>query len=108
MDCDGRTFLFVDLSNGGTVAINANYSYRSDMQGQSVYNQSEHIESRELLGFNISYLNPNGDFEVTLYGENVLNEVYDVGRLQQSGFVGVMRSNDRSEFGLKFKKEFEL
>lgn len=99
---------FVDLSNGGTVAINANYSYRSDMQGQSVYNQSEHIESRELVGFNISYLNPNGDLEVTLYGENVLNEVYDVGRLQQSGFVGVMRSNDRSEFGLKFKKEFEL
>ncbi|WP_075593713.1 TonB-dependent receptor [Pseudoalteromonas sp. PAB 2.2] len=99
---------FVDLSNGGTVAINANYSYRSDMQGQSVYNQSEHFESRELVGFNISYLNPNGDFEVTLYGENVLNEVYDVGRLQQSGFVGVMRSNDRSEFGLKFKKEFEL
>jgi len=99
---------FIDLSNGGTVALNANYSYRSDMQGQSVYNQSEHIDSRELVGFNISYLNPNGDFEVTLYGENVLNEVYDVGRLQQSGFVGVMRSNDRSEFGLKFKKEFEL
>ena len=99
---------FIDLSNGGTVAVNANYSYRSDMQGQSVYNQSEHIDSRELVGFNISYLNPNGDFEVTLYGENVLNEVYDVGRLQQSGFVGVMRSNDRSEFGLKFKKEFEL
>jgi len=46
--------------------------------------------------------------EVTLYGENVLNEVYDVGRLQQTGFVGVMRSNDRSEFGLKFKKDFEL
>ena len=99
---------FMDLSNGGTLAINANYSYRSDMQGQSVFNQSEHIESRELVGFNISYLNPYGDFEVTLYGENVLNEVYDVGRLQQSGFVGVMRSNDRSEFGLKFKKDFEL
>lgn len=99
---------FMDLSNGGTIALNANYSYRSDMQGQSVYNQSEHIESRELVGFNISYLNPYGDFEVTLYGENVLNEVYDVGRLQQSGFVGVMRSNDRSEFGLKFKKDFEL
>ena len=61
-----------------------------------------------LVGFNISYTNPYGDMEVTLYGENVLNEVYDVGRLQQSGFVGVMRSNDRSEFGLKFKKDFEL
>ena len=99
---------FVDLSNGGTVALNANYSYRSEMQGQSVFNKSETIDSRELVGFNISYTNPYGDMEVTFYGENVLNEVYDVGRLQQTGFVGVMRSNDRSEFGLKFKKDFEL
>jgi iron complex outermembrane receptor protein len=99
---------FVDLRNGGTVALNANYSYRSEMQGQSVFNKSETFDSRELVGFNISYTNPYGDMEVTLYGENVLNEVYDVGRLQQTGFVGVMRSNDRSEFGLKFKKDFEL
>ena len=99
---------FMDLDSGATVAFNANYSYRSEMQGQSVYNESETIDARELVGFNISYTNPYGDMEVTLYGENVLNEVYDVGRLQQSGFVGVMRSNDRSEFGLKFKKDFEL
>tara|TARA_R110000796_G_scaffold44698_3_gene108849 strand:+ start:75650 stop:77836 length:2187 start_codon:yes stop_codon:yes gene_type:complete len=99
---------FMDLNNGGTLAFNANYSYRSEMQGQSVFNYSETIDSRELVGFNISYTNPYGDMEVTLYGENVLNEVYDVGRLQQTGFVGVMRSNDRSEFGLKFKKDFEL
>ena len=99
---------FIDLDNGATVALNANYSYRSDMQGQSVYNQSERIDSRELVGFNISYLNAYGDMEVTFYGENVLNEVYDVGRLQQSGFVGVMRSNDRSEFGIKLKKDFEF
>jgi iron complex outermembrane receptor protein len=98
----------MDLDSGATVALNANYSYRSEMQGQSVYSQSETIDSRELVGFNISYTNAYGDMEVTLYGENVLNEVYDVGRLQQSGFVGVMRSNDRSEFGLKFKKDFEL
>jgi len=60
------------------------------MQGQSVYNQSETIDSRELVGFNIFYTNQYGDMEVTLYGENVLNEVYNVARLQQSGFVGVM------------------
>ncbi|WP_419148429.1 TonB-dependent receptor [Pseudoalteromonas 'SMAR'] len=99
---------FHDLDHGATITVNGSYSYRSDMQGQSVTRASEHIESRELLGFNVSYTNADGDIEVTLYGENVLNEVYDVGRLQQSGFVGVMRSNDRSEFGLKFKKEFWL
>ncbi|CCQ11659.1 TonB-dependent receptor [Pseudoalteromonas luteoviolacea B = ATCC 29581] len=99
---------FYDLADGATIAANANYSYRSEMQGQSVSRPSETIHSRELLGFNVSYMNPYGDMEVTFYGENILNEVYDVGRLQQSGFVGVMRSNDRSEFGIKFKKEFEL
>ncbi len=99
---------FFDLENGATVSMNANYSYRSDMQGQSKYNASEHIASRELVGFNLSYQNAYGDMEVTLYGENIFNEVYDVGRLQQSGFVGVMRSNDRSEFGIKFRKDFEL
>ncbi|MBE0364467.1 hypothetical protein PULV_a2808 [Pseudoalteromonas ulvae UL12] len=99
---------FVDLSNGATVAMNANYSYRSEIQGQSVYNASETIDSRELVGFNVSYQAPEGDWEVTLYGENVLNEVYDQGRLQQSGFVGVMRSNDRSEFGIKFRQDFDL
>lgn len=99
---------FMDLDSGATVAVNASYSYRSDMQGQSVNNPNEFIESRELFGFNISYTNSEGDTEVTLYGENVFNEVYDVGRLQQAGFVGIMRSNDRSEFGLKFRKDFWL
>ncbi|WP_440053153.1 TonB-dependent receptor [Pseudoalteromonas sp. T1lg65] len=99
---------FHDLDNGATVSVNASYSYRSQMQGQSATKASERISSRELFGFNISYMNAQGDMEITLYGENVLNEVYDVGRLQQTGFVGVMRSNDRSEFGIKFKKEFWL
>ncbi|KZN37811.1 TonB-dependent receptor [Pseudoalteromonas luteoviolacea] len=99
---------FIDMESGATVAVNASYSYRSDMQGQSVNNPNEFIESRELFGFNISYTNSEGDTEVTLYGENIFNEVYDVGRLQQSGFVGVMRSNDRSEFGIKFRKDFWL
>ena len=40
------------------------------------------------------------------YGENVANEVYDVGRLQQTGFVGIVRSNDRSEFGARLSKRF--
>ena len=40
--------------------------------------------------------------------QNVFNEVYDQGRLQQPGYVGIVRSNDRSEFGLKFNKTFDL
>ncbi len=44
------------------------------------------------------------DAEITLYGDNVLNEEYDITRLDLafSGFTEIIRSNDRSEFGIKF------
>lgn len=99
---------FVDLENGGTLSINADYSFRDEMQGQSIFNPAEVMDAREIVGMSVKYDSPEGDWSLTLYGENVFNEVYDQGRLQQSGFVGIVRSNDRSEFGLRFNKLFEL
>jgi len=78
------------------------------MEGQSANNPNEAIDSRELVGFNVKYQPEHGQWSLSLYGENVFNEVYDQGRLQQSGYVGVVRSNDRSEFGLRFTRDFEL
>ena len=99
---------YVDLDSGAQVTISADYSFRDDMQGQSIFNPNEVIDSRSLAGFNLRYESVEGDWSVTLYGENVFNEVYDQGRLQQAGFVGIVRSNDRSEFGLRFFKELSL
>lgn len=99
---------YMDLDSGAQVTISADYSFRDEMQGQSVFNPNELIDSRSLAGFNVSYESAGGDWSLTLYGENVFNEIYDQGRLQQAGFVGIVRSNDRSEFGLRFFKEFEL
>ena len=99
---------YLDLDDGAQVTINADYSFRDEMQGQSIFNPNEVIDSRSLAGFNVRYESVKGDWSVTLYGENVFNEVYDQGRLQQAGFVGIMRSNDRSEFGLRFFKELSL
>jgi len=99
---------FVDLESGASVMINGDYSYRGDMEGQSANNPNEKIDSRELVGFNIKYQPEHGQWSLSLYGENVFNEVYDQGRLQQSGYVGIVRSNDRSEFGLRFSQDFEL
>ena len=99
---------YVDLDSGAQVTISADYSFRDDMQGQSIFNPNEVIDSRSLAGFNLRYGSVEGDWSVTLYGENVFNEVYDQGRLQQAGFVGIVRSNDRSEFGLRFFKELSL
>ena len=99
---------YIELDTGATVELHADFSYRSEMQGQSIFNANETIDSRSLTGFNVTYWSENQDWSVSLYGENVFNEVYDQGRLQQPGYVGIVRSNDRSEFGLKFTKEFEM
>ncbi len=95
-----------ELANGGAIKFNADYSYRSDMFGQSINNPNELLEARDLFGFSIDYEAPDGSWTFGVYGENVFNEIYDAGRLQQTGFVGVVRSNDRSEFGARLTKRF--
>ena len=65
------------------------------------------IASRQLLDFNIRYQPENPAWQVVLYGENVLNEVYDTA----SGTFGnpfaiTLRSNDRSEFGVRLSRTF--
>jgi len=90
----------------GLLTLSMDYSFRDEMYGQSVNNPYELMSDRALLGFTAQYLSANEDWSLALYGKNVTNEVYDAGRLAQTGFVGVVRSNDRSEFGLIFTKHF--
>ena len=94
------------VNGDDTLTFNADYSYRSSMFGQSINNPSERIKGRSLVGFSIDYDSTDGGWTLGLYGENIFNKVYDVGRLQETGFVGIVRSNDRSEFGVRLKKRF--
>jgi iron complex outermembrane receptor protein len=98
----------VEMDNGNTLTFRADYSYRSDMFGQSINNEFNRLEGRSLVGYNIRYDNPEMGWSVSLYGKNVLNKVYDVARLDQafSGFTEIIVSNDRSEFGIKLSKAF--
>ncbi len=93
------------LPNGAALSFAVNYSFRGGQFGQSINTPGEFIRSRNLVGFNISYKAPKGDWTAGIYGENVANAVYDQGRLQQTGFVGIVRSNDRSEFGVRLTKK---
>lgn len=94
------------LGNGGSLQFNVDYSYRAKMFGQSINTVNEILDSRGILGFSVDYNAPDDSWTLGIYGENITNEVYDVGRLQQTGFVGVVRSNDRSEFGVRLTKRF--
>ena len=95
------------MSNGAFLAFRLNYNYRGEMYGEANNQPLNLVESRELLDFNIRYQPGNPGWHVAIYGENVLNEVYD----NASGTFGnpfsiTIRSNDRSEFGVRFSRTF--
>ncbi len=96
------------MDSGAQVSFQSDYSYRGEMFSQVVPSPSELLDSRDLVGFNLQYTSADGTWDIDIYGENVFNEVYDQGRLNNTfhGFVGIVRSNDRSEFGLRFTKRF--
>ncbi len=96
--------------DGGTVRAQANYSFRDSLQGQPTLNEAERIDARSLVGFNVTYTSEDGSWDLQAYGENIFDTVYDQGRLINTfhGFVGIVLSNDRSEFGLRFTKRFGL
>jgi len=95
-----------DLNSGAAITAQADYSYRGREFGQPVARDSEVIDPRSLVGFNLKYENAERDLSFSIYGRNIFNKVYDTGRLDQGGFVGVVVSNDRSEFGVRFTKRF--
>ena len=94
------------MASGAAITGQVDYSYRARQFGQPVARASEVIAPRSLVGFNLKYENAARDLSVAIYGSNIFNKVYDQGRLDQGGFVGVVVSNDRNEFGLRFTKKF--
>ncbi|HEY9064000.1 MAG TPA: TonB-dependent receptor [Burkholderiaceae bacterium] len=96
------------MDSGGVVDARVDYSFRGSVYGQSNNAPVTRMSSRALVGFNVTYIPPAASWTVSLYGENIFNKVYDVGRLNDdfAGFADVIRSNDRSEFGVKLSYAF--
>ncbi|MDE1145328.1 MAG: TonB-dependent receptor [Azospirillaceae bacterium] len=97
--------LFLD---SGTVDARIDYSYRGKEYGQAANDSYNLIKSRSLFGFNIAYTPIHGSWTAAIYGENIFNKRYDVGRLDDAfaGFTEIIRNNDRSEFGVKASYKF--
>ncbi len=100
--------LRVPLASGSIVTARIDTSYRSSMFGQSANNEFNRIKSRYLTNFDVSYEIPSKQLTLSLFGNNIFNEVYDTSRVDQfdAGFTEVILSNDRSEFGFRLKKAF--
>lgn len=92
----------------GKITLRADWSYRDDMFGEPSNDPARftHIDSRDLVNADISYQPTDGDWTIGLYGRNITDERYDNARLNTGDYVLVMLSNDASEFGVRFSKEF--
>jgi iron complex outermembrane receptor protein len=95
-------------TGSGEVTLRADWSYRDEMFGEPSSDPARFtlIDSRSLINADVSYRPNDGDWSVGLYGRNITDERYDNARLNTGDYVLVMLSNDASEFGLRFSKEF--
>ena len=95
-------------TGSGEVIIRADWSYRDEMYGEPSADPGRFtaIDSRDLINFDISYRPTDGDWTVAAYGRNVTDERYDNARLNTGDYVLVILSNDASEFGVRFTKDF--
>jgi iron complex outermembrane receptor protein len=95
-------------AGSGEITLRADWSYRDDMFGEPSNDPARFtfIESRSLVNADVSYQPADGDWTVGIYGRNITDERYDNARLNTGDYVLVMLSNDASEFGLRFVKEF--
>lgn len=94
-----------DLQNGNTITARMDYYYRSDMFGQPVNTDLNRIDSLELINLNIAYEVPDSGWRVSLYGQNLTDEVYALGKLDLDPTVLIINNNDRREYGVRFTKD---
>jgi len=92
----------------GELTMRADWSHRDEMYGEpsSDPGRFTQIDSRDLLNFDFTYRPDDGDWSLGAYGRNVTDERYDNARLNVTDYVLVIMSNDASEFGVRFTKEF--
>ncbi|MDJ0710830.1 MAG: TonB-dependent receptor plug domain-containing protein [Woeseiaceae bacterium] len=97
-----------DTPGGGEFVIRVDWSYRDEMFGEPTNDPDvfTKIDSRDLINFDIAYHTADGSFTAAFYGRNAGDERYDNARLNTGDYVLRILSNDPSEFGLRFVKEF--
>jgi iron complex outermembrane receptor protein len=96
------------MDSGARVVLRADYSYRDKMWGEPSDDpgRQSQIEDRSILNVNLAYEAPDGSWTAALYGRNVTDERYENAILNLNDYILVIMSNDASEFGLSFTKEF--
>ena len=98
----------VPLQGGATVTFRADYSYRDEMWGEPTDDRTRftQIEDRTIINANIAYTAADESWSAALYGRNITDERYTNAALYVQDYILHILSNDASEFGVRFTKEF--
>jgi iron complex outermembrane receptor protein len=96
------------MSGGGEISLRADYSYRDDMWGEPSDDPGRmtKIPSRDIINFDFSYTSADESWTAGLYGRNATDERYTQALINVGDYILNILSNDASEFGLRFTKDF--
>ncbi len=97
-----------ELTNGALVNTRVDVSYRDEMYGEpsSDPRRMTMVEDRTTVNFDVSYAPANANWKVSLYGRNIFDERYDDARINTGDYILVIKSNDASEFGVRYSASF--
>ena len=97
-----------ELENNATVTSRFDVSFRDSMYGEPSSDplRMTQVNSRTTVNFDISYAPANANWDVSLYGRNIFDERYDDARLNTGDYLLVIKSNDASEFGVRYRATF--
>ena len=93
---------------GAELTARLDYSFRDVMYGEpsSDSGRFTQIDSRELINMDLRYAPAQGDWSVSLYAQNLLDERYDNARLNTGDNVLRILSNDARELGVRYTVQF--
>ena len=97
-----------ELANGSTINTRVDFSYRDEMYGEPSSDPARMtmVEARTLVNLDVSYSPVDADWTLSFYGRNITDERYDDARLNTGDYLLVIKSNDASEFGVRYTTSF--
>ena len=95
-----------DLPGGATLESRLDYYHRGGMFGQPVNTPLNKIEAVDRLNASLAWTSPGRAWSVSLYGDNLTNEVYPLAKLDIDPTTLIINSNDRREYGIRISRRF--
>lgn len=90
----------------GSVALNADVNYQSEYESTTLNAPYSQGQSRTLLGASVSWTDPTDRYRLTVYGRNLLDEVYRVSANSVAGLFNFTNYAPPRSFGVEGSVKF--